>query len=331
MGSSPLPAPAPAAAVADPVLPMPVASLEAAVHIGTKEFIKGFIAGQFILGVLIFFLVKVFFFRSGEETRIELATRRNARKIYEPKDHIPISPHAVESQILTKTLYDVHMHPVETCDWLNVFIAQMITNYRTDNGFNTRIIHVLDEVLNGHTKPGFLGPIHITDFSLGDEFPLIKGVRVRFAEPSANLRTEIDFEFDDQVTLGVETQVLVNWPKPCIAALPVALTLSVIKFSGTIAIEFVTHPDLPTSHLSISILDDFALDFQVCSLLGHRTKIKDLPKLAALITSKIRSVFVDEIVWPSFKRCHMPRFWGDVGEEEVREELEELVEEIKHA
>ncbi|TPX58977.1 hypothetical protein PhCBS80983_g02811 [Powellomyces hirtus] len=312
-------------------LPVPVASLEAAVHIGTKEFIKGFIAGQVTLGVLIFFLVKMFFFRSGEETRIELAMKRNRRKLYEPKIPIPISPHAIESQILSKTSYDVQQHPVETCDWLNVLFAQTITKYRNDSGFNNRIVHVLDEVLNGHTKPGFLGPIHITDFSLGDEFPIIKGVKIRFAELSANLRTEIEFEFDDQVTLGVETQVLVNWPKPCIAALPVALTLSVVKFSGTLAIEFVTHPETPESYLSISILDNFLLDFEVKSLLGHRTKVKDLPKLASLITSKIRSVFVDEIVWPSFKRCNIPMFWGDAREDAVREELEDLVEEIKHA
>ncbi|KAJ3022975.1 ERMES complex subunit mmm1 [Thoreauomyces humboldtii] len=310
---------------------VPVASIEAAVHLGTKEFIKGFIAGQVTLGVLIFFLVKVFFFRSGHETRIELARKKNMRKLYEPKVRIPISPHAIESQILAKTLYDVHAHPIETCDWLNVLVAQTITKYRNDNGFNNRIVHVLDEVLNGHTKPGFLGPIHITDFSLGEEFPLVKGVKIRFSEPNANLRTEIQFEFDDQVTLGVETQVLVNWPKACIAALPVALTLSVVKFSGTIAIEFVTHPDTPETYLSFSILNDFALEFEVRSLLGHRTKVKDLPKLASLITSKIRSVFVEEVVWPSFKRMNIPSFWGDAEDLVVREELEDLVEEIKHA
>ncbi|TPX72920.1 hypothetical protein SpCBS45565_g00023 [Spizellomyces sp. 'palustris'] len=312
-------------------LPVPVASIEAAVHIGTKEFIKGFVAGQITLGVLIFFLVKVFFFRSGEETRIDLAKKRNSRKLFEPKLRNPLSPHATELQILTKTQYDIHTHPVETCDWLNVLLAQAITKYRNDSGFNNRIIHLLDEVLNGHTRPGFLGPIHITDFSLGEEFPIIQRVRTCFSEQTANLRTEIQFEFDDQITLGVETQVLVNWPKPCIAALPVALTLSVVKFSGTIAVEFVTHPDTPETYISISILDDFSLEFEVRSLLGHRTKVKDLPKLASLITSKLRSVFIEEIVWPSFKRCNVPMLWGDAREEAVREELEDLVEEIKHA
>ncbi|KAI8817968.1 uncharacterized protein EV422DRAFT_200473 [Fimicolochytrium jonesii] len=318
------------AATVEP-MPVPVASLEAAVHIGTKEFIKGFVAGQMTLGVLIFFLIKVFFFRSGEETRIDLSRKRNVRRPYEPKIRVPLPAHATESQILSKTLYNIQTHPVESCDWLNVLIAQTITKYRNDSGFNNRIVHVLDEVLNGHTKPGFLGPIHITDFSLGDDFPLMKGASVRYAEETGNLQTSVVFQFDDQVTLGIETQVLVNWPKPCIAALPVALSLSVVKFSGTVAVEFVTHPDTPETYLSISILDDFILDFEVRSLLGHRTKVKDLPKLASLITSKLRAVFEEEIVWPSFKRCRIPMLWGDAQEDAVREELEDLVEEIKHA
>ena len=35
-------------------------------------------------------------------------------------------------------------------------------------------------------------------------------------------------------------------------------------------------------------------------------KVKDLPKLAALMMSRLRSVFVDEIVFPSFKKIHLP-------------------------
>ncbi|KAJ3181081.1 ERMES complex subunit mmm1 [Gaertneriomyces sp. JEL0708] len=316
--------------VLEPV-PVPVASIEAAVHIGTKEFIKGFIAGQITLSVLIFFLVKVFFLRPGEETRLELSRKRRNRKLYETKLPPRLPAHAVEANILARTQYDAQIHPVETCDWLNVLIAQAIEKYRSDTGFNNRIIHLLDDVLNGHTRPGFLGPIHITEFSLGEEFPIIKGTSIRYGEPAANLQAHVEFIFDDQITLGIETQVLVNWPKPCIAALPIALTVSVVNFSGTLAFEFVTHPDTPETYLAVSVLDDFILKFDVRSLLGHRTKVKDLPKLTALVTSKLRSVFIDEIVFPSFKKWYLPQLWKDATEEIVREELEDLVEEIKHA
>ncbi|KAJ3100082.1 ERMES complex subunit mmm1 [Phlyctochytrium planicorne] len=165
---------------------------------------------------------------------------------------------------------------------------------------------MLDDLLNGTTRPSFLGPITITDFTLGDEYPILKSARMRFAEHSSNLRAEISFIFDDQITIGIDTQVLINWPKPLIASLPVSLALSVIKFSGTLALEFVTHPETAETYMAVSILEDFCLEFEVRSLLGHRTKVKDLPKLTALITSRLRSVFMDEIVWPSFKRIHIP-------------------------
>ena len=61
--------------------------------------------------------------------------------------------------------------------------------------------------------------------------------------------------------------------------------------------------------------------------------MKDLPKLTAMITTKLRNVFAAEIVYPMFKKMRVPMLWGDAREEEavaeVREELETLVEELK--
>ncbi|KAJ1567155.1 hypothetical protein HK405_006955, partial [Cladochytrium tenue] len=75
-----------------------------------------------------------------------------------------------------------------------------------------------------------------------------------------------------------------------------------------LAVEFVAHPDSTETYAAVSILEDFSLGFEVRSLLGHRTKVKDLPKITSLITSKLRSVLVDEIVWPSFKKVRLPDF-----------------------
>lgn len=48
-------------------------------------------------------------------------------------------------------------------------------------------------------------------------------------------RAEIDFEYNDQVTLGIETQLILNWPRQAFAVLPVSLVLSVVRFSGTVS------------------------------------------------------------------------------------------------
>ncbi|KAJ3413067.1 ERMES complex subunit mmm1 [Chytridiales sp. JEL 0842] len=306
-------------------------SLEAAVNLANKEFMKGFISGQVILCLLLFFFFRVFLLRNGEETRIEISKRKLILWKPPKQTRPPPRQYAFESHVLTKTNYEVHTHASETCDWINVLMGQVIAKYRSDPSVTANIIGLLANALNGNTRPGFMGPISITDFSLGEEYPLLKFARMRYAEQSSNLRAEIGFEFNDQITLGIDTQVLINWPKPCIASLPVSLTVSVIKFSGTVSIEFVAPPDSTETYWAVSILEDFMLEFEVRSLLGHRTKVKDLPKITSLITAKLRSVFVDEIVWPSFKRIHIPELFKTHMEKtaEMEAELANLVAELK--
>eukprot|EP00842_Homolaphlyctis_polyrhiza_P001424 jgi/Hompol1/2282/HPOL_005924-RA len=295
-------------------------SIEAAVQLANKEFIKGFVAGQAILCVLIFFLLKVFLFRNSDETRAELA-RRLERRIAVPK---PKSVGAqqrrnIDSLIMGKIGYDPALHPFETCDWLNILLAQALSSYRTNAAFKASIISLLDSLANNDKKPSFVGPISITEFSLGEEYPILKNARVRFSEPDSSLKIQVDFSFDDQITLGVDTQLIINWPQQGVAALPVSLAVSIVKFSGTLMLQYVTEPtmhipplqgvDGTHSHetwISVSVMDDFLLDFEVRSLLGHRTKVKDLPKLTGLICNRMRAIFVDELVWPSCKKWKLP-------------------------
>ncbi|KAI8844056.1 hypothetical protein BJ741DRAFT_589929 [Chytriomyces cf. hyalinus JEL632] len=294
-------------------------SISEAVNLANKEFIKGFVFGQIILCVLIFFLVNVFLLRNSDETKADLASRKAAGTRWRQKklQPLPMRQHALESHVLSKINYQVHSHQPESCDWINVLLAQVIARFRSDPAVSANIVRFIDIKMNGSgepsSRPSFLGPIAITEFSLGEEYPKLKAAKMQYAEQSSNLRAEIDFEFHDQITIGVDTTIIINWPKPCIASLPVSLALSIVKFSGTFAIEFVTHPDSPETFMAVSILENFVLEFEVKSLLGHRTKVKDLPKLASLITHKLRSVFVDEIVWPSFKKMHIPvQFDGGV-------------------
>ncbi len=58
--------------------------------------------------------------------------------------------------------------------------------------------------------------------------------------------------------------------------------------------------------VEIYIMEDFAVEFSVASLLGHRTKVKDLPKLTSLITGALRSAFIKELVYPSKKTISIP-------------------------
>jgi len=42
----------------------------------------------------------------------------------------------------------------------------------------------------------------------------------------------MDVDLSDFITLALETKLLLNYPKPLVAILPVALAVSVVRFSG---------------------------------------------------------------------------------------------------
>ena len=68
----------------------------------------------------------------------------------------PPRQHAFESQVLSKTAYEIPNHPPESLDWLNVLLGQLLSKYRSDEAFSTSVLKVLDEGLNGSKRPTFL-------------------------------------------------------------------------------------------------------------------------------------------------------------------------------
>ncbi|KAI8329725.1 hypothetical protein BC941DRAFT_362399, partial [Chlamydoabsidia padenii] len=220
--------------------------------------------------------------------------------------------------ITSKTYYDVIHHPPESTDWLNVLFAQVILQYRDDAKINDRLMLSIDALLNGGVRPSFVGPIHVTDLNLGDEFPIFSNARIRPSDEIGSMRAEIDFEYNDQITLGIETQVILNWPRQSFAALPVSLLLSVVRFSGTLTIELINPPETTTKpekplerYIAISSHPDFVLDLQVQSLIGSRTKLEDIPKLTDLIQTKLRNIYIDKMVYPTFLKIKVPNLWEE--------------------
>jgi maintenance of morphology protein 1 len=221
-------------------------SVEDAVQLANGEFIKGFIAGQFILCILIFFLLKVFLLRNSTETRESLTRKTKSfilpkvGQIKQVRSMTVQQKHAIDSVILTKLKYDTTTHPNESCDWINVLLAQFISTLRNDTSILNGLADKVGLLMNKENqKSGFIGPITITDFHLGDEFPELKNARVRFSDQDGNMRVLIDFSFDDQIKIALDTQALVNWPKPGMASLPISLSFTLVKFSGTVFESYI--------------------------------------------------------------------------------------------
>lgn len=231
-----------------------------------------------------------------------------------------------------------------------MLVAQTIAQLRADARHDDAVLTSLTEVLNNGSKPDWIGEIKVTEIALGDEFPIFSNCRVMPAEEGfgvgvgsgggddGRLQARMDVDLSDVITLGIETTLVLNYPKPLVAVLPVALAVSVVRFSGTLALSFIPssnpsspatpHPNKPQStdppsrpstsssstpsrptSLAFTFLDDYRLDLSVRSLVGSRSRLQDVPKIAQLIESRVHAWFDERVVEPRFQQILLPSLW----------------------
>ncbi|KAI9884125.1 MAG: hypothetical protein M1823_004097 [Watsoniomyces obsoletus] len=236
--------------------------------------------------------------------------------------HLPLST----TTILEKTYYNVNSHLPESVDWFNVLFAQTIAQFRSDAQHDNAILISLNDIFNGPQKPSFLDEIKITELSLGEDFPIFSNCRVIPVEEDGGtgeggagtggggggrLQARMDVDLSDAITLGVETKLVLNYPRPVVAVLPVALTVSVVRFTGTLSISFIpSSPPAPSpTTLAFSFSDDYRLELATHSLLGSRSRLQDVPKIAQIIEARLHAWFDERCVEPRFQQIVLPSLW----------------------
>lgn len=172
-------------------------------------------------------------------------------------------------------------------------------------------------------------------------------------------RVEVDVDYTDCIALSIETKLVINFPRPRFAVLPISLGLTVERFSGTVsafplsktpntddasslqlALELFsteTSHVLPHStlqamprsrhELHFSLHPDFALDASATSLVGSRAKLQDVPKIEQLLVEKLRSFVHNRFVWPKYWCLTLPNL---VPRSRARSDEEESVKEGMH-
>lgn len=335
------------------------------------SFASGFIFGQLTLALILFCFIKFFIFGEAPSPDERAESRAAARRqrtlshsqaqarqrtfssVFHPRPSSAVLKPRTEGgltvqKILEKTYYNVHGHQPESLDWFNVLIAQTIAQLRADAQEDEAVLGSLTALLNGPSKPDFVDDIKVTEISLGDEFPIFSNTRVIPVDENGvpikqlkgnrgeRLQARMDVDLSDVVTLGVETKLVLNYPKPFVAVLPVALAVSVVRFSGTLSLSFSPssqpdvfptgdnatptgpaknegHPLNPTGSspttLTFTFLDDYRLDLSVRSLIGSRSRLQDVPKIAQLVEDRIHRWFDDRCVEPRFQQIVLPSLW----------------------
>ena len=241
-------------------------------------------------------------------------------------------PPLTSATILSKTYYNVKSHQPESLDWFNVLIAQTIAQFRNDAHHDDAILTSLTNVLNGAQKPNFLSSIKVTEISLGEDYPIFNNCRVHPVTDHTSgidgecLQAHMDVDLSDFITLGIETKIVLNYPRPLTAILPVALSVSIVRFSGTLSISFLpsslvpspstsgaTSPQQPPSTtpttLAFSFLPDYRLDLNVRSLLGSRSRLQDIPKIAQLVENRLHAWIDERCVEPRVQQVVLPSLW----------------------
>ncbi|KAI9832080.1 MAG: GDP-mannose transporter into the lumen of the Golgi [Phylliscum demangeonii] len=311
------------------------------------SFLQGFFVGQLSVVILLAFFIKYFIFGdapSAEGTAsARLAVRRQralAHRHYRSgpssstttnttispppsmRKHArpPAPPSLTIPSILNKTYYNVHAHPPESVDWFNVLVAQTIAQFRTDAQHDDALLASLNASFNGPRKPDFLAEIKVTELRLGDDFPLFSNCRIipigagdveSGGAEAGRLQARMDVDLSDWLTLAVETKLVLNYPKPRVAVLPVVLAVSVVRFSGTLSISFIpSSPSAPSpTTLAFAFLDDYRLELSIHSLLGSRTRLQDIPKIAQIVEARLHAWFDERCVEPRFQQIVLPSLW----------------------
>ena len=264
-------------------------------------------------------------------------TRTSAQQpaLSKKKSNILRNPPALTiGSILNKTYYNVDSHQPESLDWFNVLIAQTIAQFRSDANHDDAILSSLTKALNGTSRPDFLDEIKVTELTLGEDFPILSNCRIipvdedglsielgngkrfdayrsRATREGARLQARLDVDLSDMITMAVETKLLLNYPRRLTAVLPVALAVSVVRFSGTLCISFIpSNPSQSTpATMAFNFLDDYRLDFSIRSLVGSRSRLQDVPKIAQLVEARLHKWFDDRCVEPRFQEIELPSLW----------------------
>ena len=243
-----------------------------------------------------------------------------------------------------------------------MLIAQTIAQLRVDASQDAVIVSALTNAINGSRKPDWLDDISVTEISLGEEFPIFSNCRVipvpanagvgadgrpgsRASGDGTRLQARMDVDLSDALTLGIETKLVLNYPRPRVAVMPVALAVSVVRFSGTLSISFIpspatsppptssaqastthaytktpqqTHPQTdaaddkpatPPTTLTFSFSPSYRLELSTHTLLGSRARLQDVPKIGQLVEAQLHKWFDERCVSPRFQQVVLPSLW----------------------
>lgn len=269
-----------------------------------SSFALGLIVGQASVLIVAVILVRFFLFADPANVKGLPVTEEDTRVA-------PIGPQSLDS-ILEQTYYNVDTHSSESMDWFTVLLAMVISSLRRQAIANNHLLTILNHLVSSEKVPPFIDAVKVTEMNLGSDFPLLskcKVYRTANSEVSDGLEAQFDIDLKDMITLAVEARMMLNYPRPMVAYLPVSVSVSLLNFSGRVSLSFVSD-DEGQSFVTFSLAPNFNMEFRINSLIGARSKLEDVPKIGQMIESALRKVLNDKLVTPKYQKIRVPMKWA---------------------
>lgn len=290
--------------------------LERAVSIASKEFVRGFIIGQVALLLVLLVLLRFLFFRGVNASTVRRIT------------FAPAAGNGKRKLAEWARREDATLARRETCEWMNTLLRQLVLRplheqLEVDETFLARTLSaallsgdpLVDEsdltATKGDTDAAIsrLGPIEVTSFTLGSTNPTLDWICSQDDD-----MWEVQLHWDQAARCEVETSLLMCWPpRHPIATLPCSFAFSLPRLQARLqlrispikeqGVERTTKwsPPLPPPQLQLAISllpDDFCLDVEIHSLIGHRSKLKDVPRLTSLLQARLKGAIRSHLLHP---------------------------------
>lgn len=306
-------------------------------------FWQGFVAGQAVFFVCALSLFRYVYMADvpaslAQQRAALLARTRAMQKSLDARTHAHPAPRMAHeetlearmAEILRRTQYDVARHGPESLDWVNLMVAQIMYGYRASILYAARNLldkdtdldlpslasdeqagakRLLERVFNQATAGltrRVLDTIVVTDVDFGCAYPSLRNARFRPAHRAHALRLEMDFEYRDQIRLGLDTKLLLNFPQLRFGALAIAVGLRIERIAGTVGFEIDQIGDSAAQEVRVSINPDYLLEATVASSIGSKSRLQDLAKVEEVILTQLRRVVQSELVWPNYWSVPMP-------------------------
>ncbi|RKP17583.1 hypothetical protein ROZALSC1DRAFT_30629, partial [Rozella allomycis CSF55] len=195
----------------------------------------------------------------------------------------------------------------DTIEWLNSLVRSILFRFKTSSKLQNLLIEKMDEILNNE-RLSYLGRFVITNLEFGKSPPRIEKIsecsrvpdKIGTLKETKNVDYEILFSVKDCANIGIETELILNWPQASSATLPISLFFKLNEVKGKAIINFANVGSQTFFEFCFS--EEPFIDIGIGSLIGNKTKLKDVAKLSRLIRIKLRNVIKQKLTRPNVFR-----------------------------